>query len=468
MKLGVCVPYRNREAHMNEFVPHVTKFLEERGIEHTIYLAHQCDAKLFNRGLMKNIAAKHAFDDGCDYIVWHDIDMVPEDDSCDYSFPNDNPQHIAVRISQSDYQLKYEEYFGGAVLFSKEQVEKTNGYSNEYWDWGMEDDDLFWRCVQEGYANRTTLDYSNESYVGYFNGIDSKISFRPNREQRNAISNSHTISILVKAEQQIEKVPIWLIGDTNRQFIEYPIFRKPGYDWGLSFNNSRAYTVMLWDRVKTHLYQWIKRYENQWSWITMSVNADKKFVHFYLNGKESDARLGTGTSSPLQYSEPLKKYGMEPFQIGYSSTNGETYFKGGIAQIQMWDRCLSKTEIKNLHKETPKDNLVLDLFTMGLEFGEATNVEVKKENIEIPHTILPHRIDGKFKCLPHPTEGLINEGGIEKWAKGETTAKNERRYILEMQQDKIDYKSDGINSVSYELVSIDTIDEKHQMINVKL
>jgi hypothetical protein len=467
MKLGVCVPYRNREEHMNIFVPHVSKFLEERGIEHTIYLAHQCDEKLFNRGLMKNIAAKHAFDDGCDYIVWHDIDMVPEDESCDYSFPINNPQHIAVSISQSDYQLKYEEYFGGAVLFSKEQVEKTNGYSNDYWDWGMEDDDLFWRCVMEGYAEKTKLDYDGEEYVAYFNGIDSKIEFSPSREQRNAISNSHTVSILVKADQQIEKVPIWLIGDNERKFVEYPIFRKPGYDWGLSFNNSRAYTVMLWDRMKTHLYQWIKRYENQWTWITLSVNTDRKFVHFYLNGKESDARLGTGTSSPLQYTEPLKKYGMEPFQIGYSAGNGEAYFKGGIAQIQMWDRCLSKTEIKNLHKETPKNNLVLDLFTMNLDFGNRTNVELKKEKIEIPNTILPYRRNGRFKCLPHQTEGLIKVNGIDKWAKGETTAKNEERYILQMQQGKIDYKSDGINSMKYELISIDTIYNRHKMINVK-
>ena len=467
MKLGVCVPYRNREEHMNIFVPHVSKFLEERGIEHTIYLAHQCDEKLFNRGLMKNIAAKHAFDDGCDYIVCHDIDMVPEDESCDYSFPINNPQHIAVSISQSDYQLKYEEYFGGAVLFSKEQVEKTNGYSNDYWDWGMEDDDLFWRCVMEGYAEKTKLDYDGEEYVAYFNGIDSKIEFSPSREQRNAISNSHTVSILVKADQQIEKVPIWLIGDNERKFVEYPIFRKPGYDWGLSFNNSRAYTVMLWDRMKTHLYQWIKRYENQWTWITLSVNTDRKFVHFYLNGKESDARLGTGTSSPLQYTEPLKKYGMEPFQIGYSAGNGEAYFKGGIAQIQMWDRCLSKTEIKNLHKETPKDNLVLDLFTMNLDFGNRTNVELKKEKIEIPNTILPYRRNGRFKCLPHQTEGLIKVNGIDKWAKGETTAKNEERYILQMQQGKIDYKSDGINSMKYELISIDTIYNRHKMINVK-
>jgi len=466
MKLGVCVPYRNRESHMNEFVPHITKFLEERGIEHTIYLAHQCDDKLFNRGLMKNIAAKHAFLDGCDYIVWHDIDMVPEDDSCDYSFPNDNPQHIAVRISQSDYQLKYEEYFGGAVVFSKEQVERTNGYSNEYWDWGMEDDDLFWRCVQEGYANKTKLDEPKEKVVAYFNGIDSKIEFKPSIEQRDCLNKSHTVSVLVKAEQQIEKIPIWLIGDSNRQFIEYPIFRKPGYDWGLSFNNSRAYTLQLWDRTKQHLYQWIKRYENQWSLITMAVDAETKQIHFYLNGKESDARLGTGTHSPLQYTEPLKRYGNEPFYIGYSNSPTESFFKGAIASISLWDRCLDSDEIANLHNIVPEEGMVLDLFTMILDFGNRTNVELKKEIIEIPHTILPHRRNGKFRCLPHQTEGLINDGGIEKWAKGETTAKNERRYILEMQQGKIDYKSDGINSMNYKLLSIDTIYDRHKLINV--
>ena len=467
-KLGVCVPYRNREEHLKEFVPIVSKFLESKDIDFKIYFAHQVDDKLFNRGAMKNIAAKHAFEDGCDYIVWHDIDMVPEDDTCDYSFPNDNPQHIAVRISQSDYQLKYEEYFGGAVVFSKEQVEKTNGYSNDYWDWGMEDDDLFWRCVKEGYANKTKLDYNEEQVVAYFNGVDSKIEFKPSREQRACLSNSHTVSVLVKADQQIEKVPIWLIGDSERQFVEYPIFRKPGYDWGLSFNNSRAYTMQLWDRMKGHIYQWIKRYENQWSWVTMTVDAESKKIHFYLNGRESDARLGTGTQSPFTYEEPLKRYGTEPFYIGYSNSPNESYFKGGIASIAMWDRCLTPDEIKNIHTKFPEDSLVLDLFTMALDFGERYNVEIKKENIEIPHTILPHRKNGKFRCLPHQTEGLINEGGIEKWAKGETTAKNERRYILEMQQDKIDYKSDGINSVSYELVSIDTIDGKHQMINVKL
>ncbi len=144
MKLGICVPYKNREEHLNQFIPHLSNFLSERNIEHSFYFAHQTDDKLFNRGAMKNIAAIHAFNDGCDYIVWHDIDMLPMDDLCDYSYPTDLPKHIAVNLSKYDYTLAYEQYFGGAVLFTKEQVYKVNGYSNDYWDWGMEDDDLFW------------------------------------------------------------------------------------------------------------------------------------------------------------------------------------------------------------------------------------------------------------------------------------------------------------------------------------
>jgi hypothetical protein len=481
-KLGVCVPYRNREEHMNVFVPHLSNFLTKKGIEHTIYLAHQCDEFLFNRGLMKNIAAKHAFDDGCDYIVWHDIDMIPEDDSCDYSFPEDNPKHIAIRISQSDYQLKYQEYFGGAVIFSKEQVMKTNGYSNDYWDWGMEDDDLFWRCVKEELVEKSVIDFAKIKNIGVFNGVDSYIKIPSSEKMRQTISNSHTISVLVKADQQIEKVPIWLIGDENRKFVEYPIIRKPGYDWGLSFNNSRAYTSMLWNSHREHIYQWFKRYEGEWTWVTMVVDDLEKKMHFYLNGNESDARNGTGTQSPISYEHNLKRYGTEPFYIGHTTSTSpfeaNAFFKGEIADIKMWDRVLTPDEITKLHKEYSTDNLIFHynfdeisenkfiIDQAELNDGILNNIEIKETKIQIPHTILPYRRDGKFLCLPHQTEGMINVGGIDKWAKGETTARNERRYVLQMQQDKIDYKTDGINNMKYKYLSTNIIFDKHKMINV--
>ena len=116
MKLGVCVPYRNREEHMNTFVPHIHKFLNERGIEHAIYLGHQCDDKLFNRGAMKNIAAEHALNDGCDYVAFHDVDMLPENDSCDYSYPENYPTHIATALSK--YKYKLNKYISFSILFA--------------------------------------------------------------------------------------------------------------------------------------------------------------------------------------------------------------------------------------------------------------------------------------------------------------------------------------------------------------
>jgi hypothetical protein len=481
-KLGVCVPYRNRAEHMYQFVPRVSDFLQERGIEHTIYLAHQCDDKLFNRGLMKNIAAKHAFDDGCDYIVWHDIDMVPEDDSCDYSYPDDGPKHLAVRISQSDYGLKYQEYFGGAVLFTKEQVMKTNGYSNKYWDWGMEDDDLFWRCVKEGMAEHTYLPFGKVKKFGRFNGDNSFIKVNGSEEMRQALSSSHTISVLVRAQQKIKKVPVYLIGDDKRKFVEYPIIRKPGYDWGISFNNSRAFTGMLWNSRREHIYQWFKRYENEWTWVTMVVDDYDKKMHFYLNGRESDARNGTGTQSPINYQFDLKRYGSEPFYIGRSAGTSEfepnAFFKGDIADIKFWNRALQQDEVSKLHKEYSTKGLLMHYnfsdFENGyiidqseLNDGLMFNVEICEEKLNIPDVVLPQRRDGKFLCLPHQTEGLVNIGGVEKWAKGETTAANERRYVLEMQQGKIDYKIDGINTMEYELISIETTFDRHKMINVK-
>jgi|TARA_B110000977_G_scaffold179276_1_gene237719 hypothetical protein len=491
MKLGVCVPYRNREAHLEKFVPQVGKYLDSKGIDYCMYFGHQCDDKLFNRGAMKNVAAKHAFEDGCDYIVWHDIDMIPEEDGgADYSFPSTTPIHIATSISQMDYNLKYEEYFGGAVLFSKEQVEKTNGYSNDYWDWGMEDDDLFWRCALEGYANDTYLDYSNtlDTYLS-FNGKNSFVKIPRHKKLKSLTSRSHTISVLVRANQQEEKVPIWLIGDDDRRFCEYPILRRPGYDYGLSYNNSRAYTAQLWDSAQNHLYQWIKRYENQWAWITLSVDTSNQNIHFYLNGKESDARHGHGTQSPLKYNDRLKSYGLDDYYLGTTTSTSKTepnrWFKGDISKVMMWNRCLDSDEITNLHKETPTDKLVLhydfnskeqidstrvaiDLSGNGID-GKITRGTFNKEKIKIPHTIIPHRKDGKMNCLPHKDEGMVKDSnGNDVWAKGKTTARNEKRYIHEMQQGTWDYKSDGIEQLEYELLEIEEITPKAKLINVKL
>jgi hypothetical protein len=470
MKLGVCVPYRNREEHLHTFVPKVGKYLKEQGIDFHIYFCHQDDSKLFNRGATKNIAAKHAFEEGCDYIVWHDIDMIPDvDGGADYSYPQDNPRHIATQISQMEYQLKYHEYFGGAVVFTKEQVEKTNGYSNEYWDWGMEDDDLFWRCHKEGYTNDTYLKSDLDQSYYSFNGVDSYIKIPFSRNTRGLTSKSHTISVLTRPFQQPDKNPIFLIGDKNNQYVEYPILRIPGYDYGLSFNNSRALSLTYWNTFNNHNYMWIKRYDNQWSWVTAVFDAENRQTHFYLNGTEVDSKAGHGSNSPLQYTGKLKSYGQQDIYLGSTPSLPDDctfkFFKGDIAKVYAWKEKLTPEQVSNLHNDIPSTDLVVDL-DFNTPNTDYLNLGTVKHNdlINIPNSILPYRVEGRFTCLPHVDEGLVDG----KWSKGDTTAKNEERYVLQMQQGNIDHKKDGIKQVKYTLKSETILTPWAKVLNIEL
>ena len=469
MKLGVCVPYRNREMHLHEFIPKVGKYLKEQGIEFQMYFAHQVDDKLFNRGAMKNIAAKHAFEEGCDYIVWHDIDMIPEKEA-DYSYPKEYPVHIATNISQMDYKLKYHEYFGGAVLFTKEQVEATNGYSNDYWDWGMEDDDLFWRCHIEGLTNDTYLptNLQSQQYLR-FNGHNAQAVIKFEPKMRGLTSRSHTFSILTRTFQQPEKNPIFLIGSKQKRYVEYPILRLPGYDYGISFNNSRALSFQFWNTFNQHNYMWLKRYDNQWSWVTVVVDNEEQLSHFYLNGTEVDSKGGHGSESPWRFNGRLKNYGQNNIYLGYTPSLPDNdpvkYLKGDIAKVYAWNRALEPKEVENLHDTLPEEGLVISVDGEESNIDlELLNVAKNREYIQIPNSILPHRKTGYFRCLPHEDEGIVDG----KFTKGETTARNERKYVLEMQQGKHNHKKDGIKQLKYNLVEEVKLTPWAKMLNVTL
>jgi hypothetical protein len=190
---------------------------------------------------------------------------------------------------------------------------------------------------------------------------------------------------------------------------------------------------------------------------------DEGKIHFYMNGKESDARWGTGTKSPQYYQGHLKRYGNTPFYLGTTTSVGindvAKWFKGDIADVKIWNRALSKDEVEKISKRPTEDGLV---FHMDFENGEAkdkindsdgviVDCEYLKENISIPYTTVPHRVPGRMFCLEHDDEGLIEEGGSMKWKKGETTARNERRYIKQMQQGDWDYISSLVSGGGFSL-----------------
>ena len=49
---------------------------------------------------------------------------------------------MAVAVDKFNYTLPYDEIFGGVTALSVEHFEFINGFSNQYWGWGGEDDDI--------------------------------------------------------------------------------------------------------------------------------------------------------------------------------------------------------------------------------------------------------------------------------------------------------------------------------------
>ena len=461
-KLGICIPYRNRKEHLDRLVPHLTKHLTERGIEHSFYVGHQVDDKLFNRGAMKNVAAQIAFEDGCDYIAWHDVDMLPHEEA-DYSYPEETPIHIATKLSKYGYNLGYDQYFGGVILFTKEQVEKTNGYSNDYWDWGQEDDDLFWRCYFEGMTTGRIIKTEKDRLVANFNGDNSSIHIPTNREISSCLHDDHTITLTFNAEQQDHKVPIWLVGDEQKRFIEYPLLRKEGsWTWGISFNNSRAITMQLFDRNNMHHYNWEKRFEGMWTQVTLSYNSEEKNAYFYINDELISQMNGVKQNVPFPVRNDLRSHdSIRPFILGFCPQLNTNY-KGKITDVKIYNKFFDTIGDMAHNKE----NLVLDV-----DFNDDSiinqNIELSKEDIEIVENVVPFRREGRFYCLPHIDEGFVNG----RWAKGETTARNEKRFVTEMQQNKINYVEEGFNK-TMDVLTIENVDDtlypNTKFINVKM
>jgi hypothetical protein len=165
-KCVFIVPYRDREEHYKFFSNQMKIILEDYSPEdYKIYYIHQCDARNFNRGAMKNIGflmLKHKYPN--DYknitIVFNDVDTIPiRKNLIDY---NTRPG-----VVKHHYGFTYT--LGGIFSIKGSDFEKVNGFPN-FWAWGYEDNLINQRVTQ---AN-ITIDRSE------FYGIGDKNIIRLN------------------------------------------------------------------------------------------------------------------------------------------------------------------------------------------------------------------------------------------------------------------------------------------------
>lgn len=149
-KVAIIIPFRNRQEHLKYWLYYLHPVLQRQQLDYGIYVINQAGDTMFNRAKLLNIGFQEALKD-YDYncFVFSDVDLIPMDDHNAYRcFPQ--PRHISVAMDKFGFSLPYVQYFGGVSALSKQQFLAINGFPNNYWGWGGEDDDIFNRIVHKG------------------------------------------------------------------------------------------------------------------------------------------------------------------------------------------------------------------------------------------------------------------------------------------------------------------------------
>ncbi|XP_072283366.1 beta-1,4-galactosyltransferase 3-like [Pyxicephalus adspersus] len=149
-KTAIIIPHRNREQHLKYLLYHLHPFLQRQQLNYGIYIIHQAGNATFNRAKLLNVGFKEAMrDEDWDCLFFHDVDLIPEDDRNLYTCDK-FPKHASIAMDKFGYKLPYKSYFGGVSALSPEQYMKMNGFPNNYWGWGGEDDDIAVRVALSG------------------------------------------------------------------------------------------------------------------------------------------------------------------------------------------------------------------------------------------------------------------------------------------------------------------------------
>ncbi|XP_073705494.1 beta-1,4-galactosyltransferase 2 [Garra rufa] len=149
-KVAIIIPFRHRDNHLKYWLHYLHPVLRRQKIDYGIYIINQLGEDTFNRAKLLNVGYTEALKDAeYDCFIFSDVDLIPMDDRNLYHC-YDQPRHFAIAMDKFGFRLPYAGYFGGVSGLSKKQFLKINGFPNEYWGWGGEDDDIYNRITLNG------------------------------------------------------------------------------------------------------------------------------------------------------------------------------------------------------------------------------------------------------------------------------------------------------------------------------
>ncbi|CAH8581009.1 unnamed protein product [Schistosoma turkestanicum] len=143
----IIIPYRNRAEHLMKLIPRLVELLTKQNLCYLLIVSEQIDQQPFNKGIVMNTA----FVEALNWLpfhcaIFHDVDLLPMNNEVDYTC-SIYPKHISISVDKFQNRLPYIELIGGVLSIPLKAFLHVNGYSNLFWGWGAEDDDMYERLT---------------------------------------------------------------------------------------------------------------------------------------------------------------------------------------------------------------------------------------------------------------------------------------------------------------------------------
>tara|TARA_B100001175_G_C19505224_1_gene640454 strand:- start:309 stop:2726 length:2418 start_codon:yes stop_codon:yes gene_type:complete len=140
----------NRDLQKKIFINIINKIFPNYFNYHIFIIEQSEDGNKFNIGKLKNIGFEIALKkDKFNHFIFTDIDMIPDYNLIPYYLKNPTePIAIAYKGTRYNTSFNKKPFIGAVTSFSKKDFIKINGYPNNFWGWGGEDDSLLIRISE--------------------------------------------------------------------------------------------------------------------------------------------------------------------------------------------------------------------------------------------------------------------------------------------------------------------------------
>jgi len=470
-KLAIIVPYRDRQEHLDVFVPHMREFLKDKGIDYTIFIAEQTDDRPFNYGKLCNVVTKEVSEEYT-YFAFHDIDMLPMNDDCDYGYP-ESPTHLASNVEVHGGELPYPQYFGGAIVMSREDFENANGYSNEYWGYGFEDLDLLYRLQRSGAYLEKFYDLNNV-YSSYdeLDVLPYRIeNIKPSVEKRiqtinynNFKKNDYIYGLLNPlTKKMVDKsftISFWFNDDFERN-MKKNLFVFEGCDSGLFLSRGNEIIAQIWDTDEKHTESILSYSRNRWNHCSYSFDSKNKILKLSINEKTKEVKLKDDFEI-YDYKKHCIKISDDSSSIKISNVLAfDSYLGDDILNILYNRGNSSLDDINNKFGVSPvinlkynslyKQSILLDTGSFKNHLKFYGRLDSDKLTYTPNELYLPIRFDSEYKSLVHENDTDI----IERYYKYDPDiTENSDIFFHDVIPDTLDYKSIGLSTLNYSILDI--------------